>query len=576
MSIWDAFSRYVDLRMSRCARWLVLFTSSALTCGCATLCNEFTVDVSEPDPLIYSPGSAPGHAYWVPLEGFALTCDKATVTVAHPQNGSVTLILSRDAWTQYSPFKTVVAVKLTPEAANRLAEAEMAGSLDALTASFKALNEADKCQLTLEGTAGADIIAHKAALAVQEKLPRKYSAMLRSAYNHRVWSQDRTKDTTAVSLDLFAGMRLRIENSLPISPYGAGSTWTHPSSFAAPTYLYFHALSGSELCDPHSHPAVPNSKRCPNRPLVGWENSNYLSPNGGLARLGLVQKAGASTTLSPARKLPSRAAPPVAQSPASYTGSFTVTSVLPSVSDGDTTNTKPQTLSSTVTGTITRLTNAAPKAADTLDVAIPVSGLIDLLEWTSVGEGAQSHWRLWLPGFRDTTPATPITVDNGGSTEGNAYTPLLFSASRVEDLPSNKVLESREPCKISENTSVTWTCYRLHYRVVPVPEISVWINGAREWVSAGTTLRDVLAERLYSGYLGRPNHFATEANSGAFSNQSTADDALARVAAAGVRLRRLYGDGAHPVQASSSASNLEVARFLRIQLLPGDEITWLK
>lgn len=575
MSIWNAFSSSEDIRLPHWGRWLILVTASALTCGCATLGNEFTVDVSGPDPLIYSPGSAPGHAYWVPLEGFALTCDQATVTVALTQNESVDLILSRNVRTLNSPFRTIVAAKLTPYAANKLAESEIVGSLDKLTTSFKDLNASKKCLMTLEGTPEADV-ALKAALAVQEKLPRKYSAMLRSAYNHRVWPQDRTKDTTAVSVDLFAGMRLRIENSLPISPYGAGSNWTHPSSFAAPTYLYFHSLSGSELCDPHSHPAVPNSKRCPDRALVGWENSNYLSPNGGLARLGLVQKAGASSTISSARKLPSRAAPPVAQSQASYTGLFTVTSVLPSVSDGDTTNTKSQTLSSTVTGTITQLTRAVPKAADTLDVAIPVSGLIDLLEWTSVGEGAQSRWSLWLPGFRDTTPATPITVDNGGSTEGNAYTPLLFSAARVEDLPSNKVLESPEPCKISENTSVTWTCYRLHYRVVPVPEITVWINGAREWVSVGTTLRDVLAERLYSGYLGRPNHFATEANSGAFSNQSTADDALARVAAAGVRLRRMYGDGAHPVQASSSATNLEVARFLRIQLLPGDEIIWLK
>lgn len=575
MSIWNAFSRNVDMRLPRCARWLILFTASALTCGCATLGNEFTVDVSEPDPVIYSPGSAPGHAYWVPLEGFALTCDQATVTVAHPQNGFVPLILSRNVRTQNSPFRTVVAVELAPEAANRLAETEMAGSLDELTASFKALNDSKTCRLTLEGTPEADI-ALKAALAVQEKLPRKYSAMLRSAYNHRVWPQDRTKNTTAVSLDLFAGMRLRIENSLPISPYGAGSDGTHPSSFAAPTYLYFHALSGSELCGPRSNPGVNNNERCPDRALAGWENSIYLSPTGGLARLGLVQKAGSSTSLSPARKLPPRSAPPVARLPASYTGLFTVTSVLPSTSDGDTTNTKPQTLTSTVTGTLTQLTRAAPKAEDKLDVAIPVSGLIDLLEWASVGEGAQSHWRLWLPGFRDTTPATRITADNGGSREGEADTPLLFSAARVEDLPSNKVLESSEPCKISESTLVTWTCYRLHYRVVPVPEISVWINGAREWVSAGTTLRDVLAERLYSGYLGRPNHFATEANSGVFSNQSTADDALARVAAAGVRLRRLYGDGAHPVQASSSASNLEVARFLRIQLLPGDEITWLK
>lgn len=575
MSIWNAFSKCVDMRLSRCARWLILFIAPALACACATIGNEFTLDVSEPDPLIYSPGSAPGHAYWVSLEGFALTCDQTTVTVAHPQNGSVTLILSRNVRTQSSPFRTVVAVKLTPEAANRLAEAEIAGSLDDLTASFKTLNASKTCRLTLEDTPEADI-ALKAALAVHEKLPRRYSAVLRSAYNHRVWPQDRTKNTTGVSIDLFAGMRLRIENSLPISPYGAGSNWTHPSSFAAPTYLYFHALSGAELCDPRSKAEGNNSRRCAERALAAWENSLYLSPNGGLARLGLVQRAGAFTTKSPVTKLPSRSAPPVAQLPASFKGSFTATSELPSAIDGDATSTKPQRLTLTVTGTLVQVTRAEAKADDTWDVAIPVSGLIDLLEWTSVGEGAQGHWRLWLPGFRDTTPATPITADNGGSKEGEADTPLLFSAAKVEDLPSNKVLESPAPCKISENTLVTWTCYRLHYRVVPVPEISVWINGAREWVSAGTTLRDVLAERLYSGHLGRPNHFSSEANNRVLSNQSTADLALARVAAAGIQLSRLYGDGAHPVRASSSASNLEVARFLRIQLLPGDEITWLK
>lgn len=567
--VWEQISRGIGS--------IALLPVGLLISGCTTLGNDFIVDVEPPDPLIYSPGSAPGKPLWIPLNGFALSCDEEIpMTVRHGTNDPVSFMLANRVWAYEAPFRKVVVAKLEADVAKKLADGALTGSFDTLASSFEQATSNQNCTLAFDHLSDAGVAA-RAAHIVVSRLPRKYSAMLRSAYNHRVWPQS-GNDTQGISVDLFAGMRLRIENSVPISPQGAGSRDTHPSSFAGPTYLYFHSFTGAELCDPHANPGIDNPNRCKGGDKDSWDRTTFLSPNGGLARLGLVQKSGATSATVSSRKLPPPMKPPAPVLPLKFTATYLATSVLvpPASSDGPPPNSQPVTTKVDVT--FTQAIAPPSRVPDMNDVAVPVSSLIDLLEWGSVGQGAQRYWRLWLPGYRSTTSSTPVSNDNGGSSEAPESTPLLFSADKLEDLPSTRLLSGTEPCAIPEGVKVNWTCYRLHYRVVPVPEIAIWVNGTREWVAIGTTLRDVAADRLHGGSTGRPNHFSTNASLATLAEEAPSMTAarLARNVAASVRLTRLYEDGPHPVNAHSLANATDVARFMRLQLMPGDEITWQK
>lgn len=316
-----------------------------------------------------------------------------------------------------------------------------------------------------------------------------------------------------MSIDLSPGMRLRIENSLPISPDGISSVAAHPSSFAGPTYLYFHALSGAELCDSGASPQSSHQDfLCMHNENRGErERKTYLSPNSGLTRLGIMQ----------------------------YRDSDTV---------------KPPT--------------GGPA---------PASSLIDLFERTNVGEGAQRYWRLWVPVQRDTDLSVGHLGDSpGGSPENKSSTPMLFSAENLKDLASIN-FGTPTPCERHETTA--WTCHSLHYRVVPVPEIAVWVNGSKQWVPIGSTLLDVVAERLHDGFAARWYHFSSGINRG-IDHDSLADEVggqatrLGRAALSGVKVSRYYRDGLYRIGASELETDIQVARFLRLQLLPGDQIKW--
>jgi len=522
----------------RSAGLVAAFAGCLAGSGCSTVDQEFIVDTRSPDPTIYPPGSAPDKPLLIPLEGFTLSCSDTQVMV-NTKAGAMSFVLANKLWSGSKPFgKTVVAI-LEPEATADVVSDALSGSFDELEAGLKKVVGREGCVLALrnESATTSAKTAARAANIIQVGLPRRYSAMLRSAYNHRVWPQDAGVDTVGLSVDLFPGMRLRIENSVPIAPAGAGNHGGHPSSFAAPTYLYFHALTGAELCDPG---AKPHDNRSPSYECVSppqeWENKTYLSPNGGLARLGLTQYY---DMIDPTAMSPGYSSAKPADTPA-----------------------------------------VAIQGENFDDLSLDASGLIDLLESSSVGAGARRYWRLWLPAHRITYTATSIAA-GGGSTEPPDSTPLLFSADRMDELPYGELADpntSSEPCKVATPAHVRWTCYSLHYRVVPVPEIVIWVNGRRQWVAIGTTLLDVVAERLHDGFAGRSSHFSSTVEGHddlADDTPATASD-LARTVASSVSVVRLYRDGPHAVASQSLAKSTDVARFLRLQLMPGDEIKWTK
>lgn len=469
--------------MGNCWRWCLL-GFAVLASGCANLGTVFTVETGSTDPLIYVPGTAPAKTLRVPLEGVSLACDEREAIVEVP-DPKMTFVVTMRPWQVSTGLKTVAVASI---AANDAAQLAMAPDLHAkLLEAFEKKMNPSGCGL---GTEAASV----AAAQMRRHLPVPYSAMLRDAYNHQVWPRpvaDKQDETKWVSLDLQPGMRLRVENSLPISPGGINSTDTHPSSFAAPTYVYFHSLTGVELCGGGAK--VPNSDtdfHCHQEttPLL---TDAFVSASSGLARLGLFQH---SESVKPPQR------------------------------------------------------------------AQPASGLIDLQERSSEGEGAWRYWRLWIPEKRKTALNTSMTASGVGAKEAANSAPLLMTAKTLNELGDLQPNVS-SPCE--SDAIVPWRCRSLHFRAVPIPEIAITVQAKLTWVPVGTTLRELLEHRWHE-------RFVRESHVDAAGRRLVAQ----RNALADVVLYRRHQGALHPVVPSSLESDDQVRAFLRIQLMPGDEIKW--
>lgn len=497
-----------------------------LCTGCANLGTGFRVDTDTSDPVIYRPGSTPGKALRIPLEGFRFNCPPKQILVSEKHR----LRLSSEFYAGASGIHKIAMAELDAHAAVDLNSAAE-NAHDSLTAAMGTMtgSKAD-CPLSNREISDPDIAAYVAADIIRSHLPRAYSATLRHNYNHRLWP--RPGDTTTwISIDMLPGMRLRVENSIPISPFGIFAASSHPSSFAAATYLYFHALSGSELCDPKGVPSVSGPHFCTSS--EPREGTTLVSAVGGLARLGLQQRTADAAVVSEVPKefpAPARDATHAATAP-----------------------------------------EAKPKERDTTTLwAQPTSGLIDLLERTDLGGGAWRHWRLWLPAHRNTNPNESVYNEGKGSFEDQFNTPMLRAANSIADLGS--VLPGPiGPCQ-STDAPTNWRCHSLHYRAVPVPEISISINGVPQWVPVGTTLGNLLASRLHNpSFASVTPKPPTGLDSSA--RWAAGEGAAQRRALRDVQVFRRHLGALYPVVGSHDNA-VRQHRFLRLQLLPGDEIKW--
>lgn len=477
--------------------------------GCATVSDEFIVDTSLPDPVIYGPGTQPHGPLHIPLEGFDLSCDEVAVKI-----GEVIVTVAKRLWGSTQGVRQLPVVEIPAEAVLALALGDSASLYSDLVWGLSDLN---RCQLTKPQSKTADVAAQHLQLAtkpnsqaaelaaqhLQLALPRPYSAVLRTAYNHRVWKEHKGTSTRAITVDMLPGMRLRIENSLPISPSGIQSEREHPSSFAAPTYIYFHVLSGRELCDPRSSVNESSAKFLCSTNSADWEAKMFVSAASGLARLGLRQTE--DHVISGPNQIP----------------------------------------------------------------AYQTSSLIDLLERIETGEGAWRYWRLWLPVQRNTAYTKPLSEKGGGSAEDRNSTPLLIAGSSLADL-NGLAYGTPTPCKAPG----PYRCHSLRYRVVPVPEFMLHVNGQRQWVPIGTTLADILADRLQDGFSAHPYFFWAENKQGEPADTALFAASTARRVLNTVAVRRMQAGRKHGIAPISLASDDDVRRFLRLQLVPGDEVTW--
>jgi hypothetical protein len=344
-----------------------------------------------------------------------------------------------------------------------------------------------------------DATARIAAGELRRELPQSYSAVLQNAYNHLRWPANDL--TTWVSVDLQPGMRLRIESSLPISPDGIDSNDTHPSSFSAPTYLYVSAVSSRQFCDVLKPVELEES---PFRTVCAPKrNEVFVSLTAPLLRLGLH---GFSEGMPPGLS------------------------------------------------------------------EYSASGLIDLQEraTTDISKFAWSYLRLWIPSKRATqrTKGPFDGVSSSGSKEKPFSAPVLVSAASSQELGC---IGSRKTCgggggaltTPCEQLIPSRRCQALRYRVVPIPEIMITVNGAVTWLPIGSALHDVLANLMQDDVW-------------AASDAGTSDrSCLAkRKLLQSVEVRRRYRGSLRPVEPLTLDCSRGVDAFLQLQLLAGDEIRW--
>jgi hypothetical protein len=473
----------------------------------------------------------------IPLEGITLSCDKADVSIEN-----VKFVVAKKLWLSNNGLKEMAVASVNS------ADAKIMTEFPDLHSKLKTAFDNDKCGLA-KTNAAAQMRLH---------LPLRYSDMLRNAYNHQVWpkaTRGNIQDVTRwVSLDLQPGMRLRIENSVPIAPAGINSSGGHPSSFAAPTYLYFHSLMGFELCGGGAK--VSDIPFYCNKSIFPSQKDLFVSATAELARLGLFQGFSATDTKrsvwnqqvrDPCKECYCLDPKPSLNEQREPDGITNNRCSVPTQQARD---------SGKECYCVVRETSQDMSRQK----AQRASGLIDLQEVPSVGIGAWKFWRLWMPAMRKTEPYTAFTEPGGvGAEESVNSAPMLMAANIHTDL--GDLPDKGGPCESDQN--VSWRCSSLHFRVVPVPEITVMIKGTPTWVSLGTTLREMLEHRWQ-------DLFVFETLEGAESRRIEAQ----RKVLAEVELLRRHRGALHPVKPFSLKEDEEVGAFLRIQLLPGDEIKW--
>jgi len=498
-----------------------------LMTGCAAQPRQFTVATADgTDPLIFTPGTAPDGTVAILLPDLQFVCGErpVTVTITRPDaSATVTFTLTRRLMDQrnlgteplsvYARFNktayTTLAEEISPRAIKNSSHRRPAPQPGIHEALVAGLIGDKNCALhnAADGNdaAGAQRAAHLAARRILRDLPRLYSSVASYAYNHQVTGSGRggpNDGSNGSSIDLFPGMRLRIEHSVPIGANGI-NTAGHPSTFAAPAFIYFNGVSRSEVCDVDIRlTSGDNNHLCTTAQQS--EQTMFVSPSAEMLRLGARQSEGLIV-------------PP-----------------------------------------------DAPKVQQTM-----VSNVIDLYERSDTRLGVWKVWRLWFPNSRPVEPSTPFTKTGGGSKDSDMLPVLMAAKTHAAlDMLTQRANADRCADDLSGQNNDSWHCYLMYFRVAPVPEIVVRVNGAERWVPVGTTLHNIVAPLMHADTVNA-------------ANQDGASEAAARLAERAtkrlverVRVRRIFEGAAYPVRAHLLHNGLAASRFLRLQLLPGDDISW--
>lgn len=517
--------------------------------GCSVYPQQFTLDtqpVAGSEPLIYAPGTMAGDQLSILVPDVSMACPATRIDISLPGFGetpkdpdvrfsvelSQRLVDQRDLGTEpisvYAKFDARDFRMLVEAIASRRGEGKNERTSIRASLATAITSVRKGCELKFlddKTTESAALVAPYTAERILHGLPRPFSGVAGFSYNHRMVGKSPSSTDVGndgFSLDIAAGMRLRLENALPIAPSGInGGDDAHPSSVAASGYVYFNPITAPQICDTYvgtdEEKITFATNICSTSPHD--ETTVYLSPAAEMLRYG-------------ARQMEQREKNPSVSTP----------------------------------GLI-------------YERGVDVSSMIDLMERAQPGRGVWKYWRLWSPYNRKTTLTKAISAGGAGS-EDDPGVPILIAANDISTL--DEILKAEPgypPCKMSDSSPLAagqrtkWQCYYFHYRVVPIPEITVRVNGAERWVPVGTTLHDIVAPRLLG------DRIQGDAAMGYYSDSTP--DLATRLAQRShqrflkqVRIKRMFDGAPYPLRAENLDATSSSSAFLRLQLLSGDDISW--
>lgn len=513
--------------MARIALRLLGVLAAALCSACANLVFQVDASLEPSDPILVRPGTTASYRgeISIPLPEFRLESDVSLrLDIALPDSKSAAIELA-------STFKGL-EVRILPAAYRSLAEAPQLE--DAL---HKALS-AHRGKLKLHAYGGIDVSV-ALALTLAERLPRATS---------NTWADLYDFDPNLRSLALAPGMRLRLEGVLPVTADSdRPADQRSQGSITAPSYLYLYpagdgagaSITLSPTLEQIGLRAESDCKyECPRwndasglSNLVGnekeWRYWTVMYPQA----LGPVRSVQGSLQFVNEELVPRDGAPAVLLI-AAY---------------------KAKDMSDFIAAAKKRLRNVDPHKARLL-------------------KDQTKNWR-------DAVRERNVSANLAGLP---LETLVQFHARKFEpDAPVQKAAlaafrKERAAYAIRQRTAddtaldcslltpVNVRCFVLRYRVLPVPEILVVLQGTQRWVELGTTVGMALAphEPIRAGSLFTGVH-GVEAEK--WRNRH------ARLPLRQLEFHRWYESARVPVRVQPDSPADAIRKII---LQPGDEIQW--
>lgn len=439
--------------------WLVALLCGMSLVGCE---NMYRLDARQiNDPILIVPGTrgAPGGPIWVSLPEFSLEstdplqlsiclqdlgCLADTGCDKNPKCVSITLEENNWGLEAHIPPLTYDALARTPHPEEVL---------------YEALKSEDKKFRILQGQ---DTLAAKAlAVTLAARLPRNTS---------NTWSDLYAYDPVLRSLALVPGMRLRLEGMLPVTADAERPVATRSQgSITAPSYIYLSPADDGASGPITLSPAlrgldVSGSNKCKNCPR--WTDA------GGLSSL-IEQSWRYWAAVYPKHLGPVRGKSGDLQ--------FVHEDLNPTL------------------GPPAVLLIAAAESADMAKFLKAAKDRITDKNAVESFEFAQEHWLESIEILDRKASENGFTIEKLTSIPKGpdrdrlpkeVLDALEYQKKAFDEFQS-KAEEVAVDCKLVNPPTVG--CYVLRYRVLPVPEILVTVQGVQRWVEIGTTIGMVLA-----------------------------------------------------------------------------------
>lgn len=504
-------------------RLLIVLAAAEFT-GCASVPYRLDASAYRTDPILVTPGTRGpyGGPIWISLPEFALESgNPLALSISVPGSGIAKITLAMTVLGRleaHIPPPTYDALARTPHPEEVLYEALK--------------GEGGK----LRFLQGSNTLAAKAlAVTLAERLPRSTS---------NAWSDLYALDPALRSLALVPGMRLRLEGMLPVTAdLERLSNERSQGSITAPGYLYMSPADDGTSASITLSPALRGLH------VEGSSECNYDCPRwtdaGGLSSL-ISGQWRYWTALYPQKLGAVRGAEGPLQ--------FVNEELLPTA------------------GPPAVLLVAAASGADMAAFMARAREQQQMAIGSASVEAAKSAWRRARQALDAKANAAALTIETlikaahtdsvQRTEEGRAAVKALEAERAAYASLQREGDKVAIDCRL--NDPPVAGCYVLRYRVLPVPEILVTVQGVQRWVEVGTTVGMVLAPH-------EPIRAARTLAGKYDSDVEAWRNAGARVNARGIGVHRLYRGSRHAIEVQPG-SPADAVRNVVLQ--PGDEIEW--